>query len=220
MVDTFAERLRITARRVGGQTGLAAKSGVPKSTLAKYISGESEPNVERLVALAEAAGVGVNWLATGEDEGGSVREAPRQYGVPDSCHLVPRLAVEVSTGMGRVVDDEEEVRTLAFDTRYLKKRGVRPEDARLVTARGDTMEATMSDGDTLLVDTAVHELRDDSIYCIQIGGNLRAKRLQRDSKGGVWVISDNPKYENEYLSPAEAAELHIIARVIWIGRDV
>jgi transcriptional regulator with XRE-family HTH domain len=40
-------------------------AGVSLSQLGRYISGESQPTIEPLVRMAEAAGVNLDWLATG-----------------------------------------------------------------------------------------------------------------------------------------------------------
>ena len=70
------------------------------------------------------------------------------------------------------------------------------------------------------MDTSVDQLRADSIYCVRVSGQLRIKRIRLDMRGGVRVISDNPQYCDEHLEPQEAADLEIVGRVVWIGRDV
>lgn len=87
MTGGFQLRLREIVRRAGGQQSLADRSGVAKRTIAKYVSGESEPSLGRLIALAEAADVSVEWLATGGtavpvmDAEGSYGTAPGGGGV-------------------------------------------------------------------------------------------------------------------------------------------
>lgn len=62
--ERFCDRLRIA---MGNQSGrsLAIKSDMSPTVVAKYINGESTPNVERLVAISDALNVTVEWLATG-----------------------------------------------------------------------------------------------------------------------------------------------------------
>src|SRR3984957_20245725 len=45
---------------------LARAMGVSASAFRKWLKGEAEPSRDRLVALAEAAGVSVSWLGPGE----------------------------------------------------------------------------------------------------------------------------------------------------------
>lgn len=61
----FTERLR---QVVGDRSGraFAAQAGIPATTFAKVLAGETEPTRPTLVAIAKAAGVSVHWLAVGE----------------------------------------------------------------------------------------------------------------------------------------------------------
>jgi len=67
MVDAqFQHRIAAVIRLAGGVSALAAASGLSARAIAKYRNGESDPSRERLVALARAGGVTVDWLATGD----------------------------------------------------------------------------------------------------------------------------------------------------------
>lgn len=57
----------VLAAEVGNLAELARKSGLSRRVIDKYRNGESDPSRARLVALARAAGVRVEWLATGEE---------------------------------------------------------------------------------------------------------------------------------------------------------
>lgn len=61
----FQSRMNMLAERVGGFAALARKSGLSRRVLDKYRNGESDPSRLRLVALADAADVSLEWLATG-----------------------------------------------------------------------------------------------------------------------------------------------------------
>ncbi|MEX1082067.1 MAG: S24 family peptidase [Halofilum sp. (in: g-proteobacteria)] len=220
--EGFAIRLKEAAQRVGGQVELARLSGVPKGTLASYAQGGSEPNVQRLAALAEAAGVNVQWLVFGDGEACSEHAAPyRRSAREEELELIPQLDVEASARTGQPVDLTVDRSPLAFRRAWLRRRGLAPESTRLVAVRGDSMEPTLSEGDSILVDTAITGIRDDAIYVIRAGQELlQVKRLQRDYIGGVWIISDNPAYEDMHLGPEKAGQLEIVGRVTWIARNV
>ena len=67
MTDVSFQRRMVTVIRLaGGVSTLAAKTGLSQRVIAKYRNGESDPSRERLVAIARASGVAVDWLATGE----------------------------------------------------------------------------------------------------------------------------------------------------------
>lgn len=62
---------------------MAKKAGVSTSVLSKWRRGESEPTRTSLVAMARAAGVSVEWLATGEGDPDQGAAAPTGLGAPD-----------------------------------------------------------------------------------------------------------------------------------------
>ncbi|WP_165603209.1 helix-turn-helix domain-containing protein [Devosia elaeis] len=65
---TFVRRMEQLVEMAGGRGQLAAKSGLSRSVIDKYLQGASEPSRPRLVALAGAGPVSVAWLATGKGE--------------------------------------------------------------------------------------------------------------------------------------------------------
>lgn len=65
-LDLFPDRLdEVTG---GNPRYLSSTSNLSITGVTKYLNGESTPNVERLISIAEAGGVSVEWLATGIKE--------------------------------------------------------------------------------------------------------------------------------------------------------
>ena len=62
----FAERIRILVRSAGNTSKLARNAGVPECSIRQYLTGKNDPSRTRLIALANAACVSLQWLATGE----------------------------------------------------------------------------------------------------------------------------------------------------------
>lgn len=63
--DSTLERLREAVRLGGGQTAVSARSGVKMRSLSNYLSGRNDMKGPTIVALADACGVTVEWLAAG-----------------------------------------------------------------------------------------------------------------------------------------------------------
>lgn len=61
----FGERLKQCVRIIGSENALARKASISTAGLRKYLSG-GEPTRPVLIAIATAAGVNVEWLATGK----------------------------------------------------------------------------------------------------------------------------------------------------------
>lgn len=186
--------------------------------LGKYEKGESEPSRDKLVAIAEAAGVDLLWLATGKGgmEPGAGQAVPKgEETIPfDEFVLVPRYNVEVSAGGGALVDGEEVVGQMAFRKDWVRKMGLRAKDLVLVTAKGDSMEPTLSDGDILLVDLGQTDIVDGAIHVIRNDGHLLAKRLQLAFNDKVIVRSDNTIYRELEI---DRADLKVVGRAVWGG---
>ncbi|MGK7862402.1 S24 family peptidase [Falsiroseomonas sp. E2-1-a4] len=85
---------------------------------------------------------------------------------------------------------------------------------------GDSMEPTLRTGDTVPIDFRQNQPGDkDGIYVIRTGNGLQVKRVQVElGKQLITVLSDNPAYfPQPNLNPDD---IHVIGRVIWLGRQV
>lgn len=60
-----ADRLRLAVREAGGNKAVAKRAQIPGTTLDRYLAGQ-EMKLSNAAALARAAGVNLEWLATGE----------------------------------------------------------------------------------------------------------------------------------------------------------
>ena len=62
------DRLRDAVRQAGGNKTVAARSGVPASSLGAYMQGKRELRLTTAIRLARACGVTLEWLATGKEQ--------------------------------------------------------------------------------------------------------------------------------------------------------
>ncbi|MGD9861506.1 MAG: helix-turn-helix transcriptional regulator [Marinobacterium sp.] len=134
--------------------------------------------------------------------------------------LIPGYNVQVSTGHGAFPADEKPSRKLAFRRKWLRYRGLNEKDLVLVFARGDSMEPTISDNNTLMIDTSNTELSNGLIYVIRVNSHLVAKRVQTLTNRDIMLLSDNETYKPEVLKPEQLQDLAVIGKVVWIGKDV
>jgi phage repressor protein C with HTH and peptisase S24 domain len=214
----FSARLK---EAIGDRSVLsfAKECGFSDSLVRKYLSG-SLPGLDKALVMARVAGVSLEWLAMGEAQPQSGAPKEPAPGLGDEYALIPRYDVQVSTGPGALVDQERELGRMAFRRDWLRQEGFTPASLVLVSARGDSMESTISEGDVLLVDTAGRTVQGDGIYVLRVEDDVIAKRLQRDWQGGLWVRSDNPVYEDQHITDEATARLNIVGRVVWVGKRV
>lgn len=134
--------------------------------------------------------------------------------------LVPQLSVHASAGNGYAVDAEDVIGRFAFRRDWLSKKVGNTEAARVITARGRSMEPTVRDGDILLVDTSLQERLTDGIYVLDFEGESRCKRLQRLVDGGLRIHSDNAaEFPPEDVPPGRVNQVRVVGKVIWVGGE-
>jgi phage repressor protein C with HTH and peptisase S24 domain len=90
-----------------------------------------------------------------------------------------------------------------------------PRNLEIMVGFGDSMAPTINDGDLVLVDRGIREVRIDAIYVFTLANELFIKTLQRIPGDGIRVISDNKKYDPYVLDSSSRKEMEILARVCW-----
>jgi phage repressor protein C with HTH and peptisase S24 domain len=186
-------------------------SGRSWKSLSRYSAGQEAPFAV-VAALALAAGKSLDWLATG-------REGAQP--APDGFKLIPRLDTQASAGAGALVEAERAYEVLAFREDWLRRRGINPSATHVLSAKGDSMEPTIRDGDILLVDTSIDRVMDNAIYVVVFAGRTLVKRLQLRRDGSVLIRSDNSEaFSDEVVPPSEVTELIVAGRVMWYGRSI
>jgi phage repressor protein C with HTH and peptisase S24 domain len=197
--ETFITRLSFMVQKLGSVTALAQAAGVPESSVRSWLDG-SDPSREKLVALADAAGVSIEWLSAGR---GAIetdrKKVPTGYFAPRQLFRRTLLP------------------PIVFAAGYLMDVGAGPTlfpgGVVLAPAVGDAMAPTIENDDILLIDTTRREKDDGVCVAIDQDGFLLVRRLQRRTKGGGFrLVCDNPRYPF-----TEAADVELVGRVVWVG---
>ncbi len=139
----------------------------------------------------------------------------------DRWALLPVYDAQASAGPGQAIDNETVLHRIAFREEWVQTVTNAPLDQlAVITVDGDSMEPTLRQGDSVLVDFRQNRpSRKDGIYVIRTDGGLQVKRLQVElGRNQITVLSDNPAYEAQrHLSPED---IHVLGRVIWLGRQI
>ncbi len=130
---------------------------------------------------------------------------------------VPRYRLKVSAGTGAVVFEEEQ-RDMpdAFRSSHLRERGCDPLQCFVAKVSGDSMEPTLSDGDSILVARNQQTIIDNKIYVVAFDGQIYCKRLFK-AGGEIVLRSDNQAYPE---IRASAEQVQIIGRVVNASRNL
>ena len=84
-------------------------------------------------------------------------------------------------------------------------------------AVGDSMHPTVQDGDLLLIDTTDRDVTGFGLYVVDVAGERLVKRVQRKVDGSLVLISDNPSYQPDLVTPDMARTVNVVGRVVWSG---
>lgn len=141
--------------------------------------------------------------------------------IPENVEYIRReikkLDVAGSMGKGFLMPEHEDVvERMVVSEAWLRRNinASNPANLALITGYGDSMEGTFSDGDLLLVDRGVTDIKIDGIFVLALNDELYIKRLQRRPDGSVLMISDNKKYEPYVIQNGEREKFKVLGRVV------
>lgn len=131
---------------------------------------------------------------------------------------IPKLDVSGSMGNGLSLPQGyiDVIEVMAVNLEYLRRTVsyTLPSNLAIITGSGDSMAGTFNDGDLLLVDTGVQEIKLDAVYVLGYGDELYIKRIQRRPGGNLLMISDNTNYPPYEIKSEEAGDFKIFGRVL------
>ena len=242
-VNVIGERIRKARKAAGLlQVDLAVAMGdrYDPGTISRVEAGKSSLRLDGLARAARELGVSTDYLlgltddpmpyakmATRLAELDTLKheltgaasplhdlEALGQNGQnPDNTRYVEVHEVEAAAGSGRLIEDAPVIGHLAFQRDWLKRHRIDPDQCTVIGVDGDSMEPTLPDGCSILVDHSRRSRRRGKIYVLQAEDGLIVKRAGRE-KSGWRILSDNP-----YWPPAPWPEgARIIGEVRWTAR--
>ena len=134
----------------------------------------------------------------------------------DTPAVRPVEVVEVAAaaGGGAEVYDETVVGRLWFRDDWLDHQAIDPDQCNIISVRGASMEPTLLDGCSILVDRKRREPHEDRIYVMRTEEGLVVKRLGLDEEDRWELRSDNPDWRATPMSP----EAEVVGEVRWMAR--
>ncbi|KAB8123061.1 XRE family transcriptional regulator [Komagataeibacter medellinensis] len=188
-------RLKNAVENAGGNAQVAGASGIAVSTLSSYMNG-AEWKFGVAKKIAEACGVGLQWLMFGDLE---QKDRPLEVQstiatTPDDLAYIDYYNIAASAGFGLCADEAENPEKVAISKRFLRQDlGLEPNRAIMLETRGDSMEPALRAGDRLVVDTRQQRIL-DGVHVLVVNGGLLVKRVSAEPDGKVRIASDNPLY--------------------------
>ena len=201
---------------------LSVITGLTTAAISQYKTGKILTlNAMAAQKIADALGVNVEWLVTGE--GNMIKPNIISLDSADSDKLpagfVQIPEYKICFGAGEAEEPTyEEIQDCVpayFRSTFFSDRGINPKNCKRFKVIGDSMIPLINDGDYITVDcTPKDYIENNQIHALVFDHSLRIKRLIKSFKS-LTIRSDNPIYSDEVLTLEEAAQMiHIIGKVI------
>lgn len=207
----FGVRIKEERQLLGlSQELLADKLGISRRTMVGWEKDDSSPTTVQLFALYEL-GFDVNYIITGQ-------KVNRDETIIDEFAKIPVYDVEASAGHGSFFNNENILYHMAYRKEWLKNRGLTTSKLGVIIVNGDSMQPTLNDRESILINFAETTPKDGHIYVVRSDDVLWVKRVQRLPNNKILLISDNPFYPAMTLN-LEQDNLQVIGKVVNSSRN-
>ena len=140
---------------------------------------------------------------------------PRAVRMPgDQGRAVAIRKLRATAGGGGRNWDETVEGYLYFGEEWLRKHALEPRHCRVARAVGASMEPTLPDGSSILVDLQRKEFRDGAVYVANTSDGVVARRAAKFSDGRQLVSDDGQS------APVQWQGSDVIGEVRWMGKTL
>ena len=124
--------------------------------------------------------------------------------------------VDAAAGAGMHIEEAPVKGTLAFRREWLDSNAIDPVQCSIIGVAGESMEPTLVEGCSILVDRSNYRRRrrEGRIFVINAEEGLIVKRAAKDTAGDWFIESDHPAWDPEPWP--ENAE--VVGEVRWMAR--
>jgi phage repressor protein C with HTH and peptisase S24 domain len=166
----------ITTGRIGKPT-LQKFANVVGAPLEYFFAAQNEDTISPAILLPDGKYTSVVVLNNSDPDYREIR----------------KVKLQLSAGItGFIADPEEDDgKPIGFRQSWFDENGFVPEKLIAIKVKGDSMEPRVSQGDTVVVNTADITPKDGEAFAVNYEGESVVKRLVRDA-GSWWLSSDNP----------------------------
>lgn len=124
--------------------------------------------------------------------------------------------LSAAAGGGAIDLDETITGYVPFSRQWFDRHGLDPNRCSVIGVIGESMEPTLPEGASILIERSPSRPKDKSIYVVRTPEGLIVKRASKDPGGGWWLLSDHPAWK-----PARwPGSAEIVGEVRWVGRTL
>ena len=104
-----------------------------------------------------------------------------------------------------------------FRRPWMRRHGMQAHLCRIVKVIGESMEPTLPDGSSILVNMGQQEPRDGRIFVVRIEDEIVVKRLIRNPQAG-WLLQSDNRNKRAWPTRGWPDDAQIVGEVKWLGR--
>ena len=234
-MTTVGKRL-LKARKLRGfsQLQLAAGTSNTRPLISMVEHGRANLSVANLTSAAKALGVSVDFLCGLTTDPTPARELAKELAdaatrvrdleeqqayvaAADDGDYVGVSELAGAAGGGAVVDDERITGRVKFRREWLARHGLTAGECRVIQVLGESMEPTLVDGCSILVNQASRRRSAGRIFVVRTDDGLVVKRAGKDRAGAWQLVSDNPN-KQAWPTVPWPNDAPVIGEVKWAAR--
>lgn len=220
---TIAQRIKEgLAARGMKQADLVYKTGIGKSSISTYISGDYEPKQRNIYKIANALNVSEAWLM-GYDVP-MERESPTTTPFPaptvtDDVVTFPVIG-NVAAGYNEIAIEDWSGDTVQIPAAYLHGRP--QSDYFVLNVHGDSMYPMYIEGDKVLVLKAETLERSGQVGVLLYNGdNATVKKIEyADGEDWLRMVPINPNYPPQTITGADLEQCRVIGIPKMLVREI
>lgn len=191
------------ARTGLSQRMLAKRLGLTSQAISKWENGESEPGTANARALADLAGVSLEWLLTGKDQNGAAAT-----NVAPFADGRGRLVPEVGDTVQGVYPAQKRKTAVRFVQTYFPCS----EASQALVVSGDSMAPAFIEGDVVVIDPNATPVPGDYVF-VEVGTVKLFRRYRPQSGAGTYdLVPVNPDWPVEHVTP----ERHAVIKGVMV----
>ena len=234
----IGKRLRWVRRmRNVSQSDLARRIGTSPSQISVIESNKSGTSLKSAIAIADALYTSLDFLTGRVDDPRTASEMVEKLRDQDQAlfegkaglatrepnawrDYVAISEIDTAAGSGAVVHDERITGRIKFPTLWLYREGLNPTECRIIRVIGESMEPTLPDGCSILVNREQRQRRHGRIFVIRVGNDeLIVKRTLKNPDAGWLIASDNPD-RNAWPTQKWPPEGEPVGEVRWVWHSL
>ena len=116
-----------------------------------------------------------------------------------------------------MVDHERITGRVKFRREWLSRHGLAAGECRVIQVLGESMEPTLVDGCSILVNQSSRRRRVGRISAVRTDDGLGVKRAGKDRSGASQLVSDNPN-KQAWPTVPWPVDAPVIGEVKWAAR--